>query len=424
MKLFYRVLMHLLMAIVVVLSGWAIVFYGGIMDEINDEVDDSLEDYSELIITRSLAGKELPSNDNGSNNQYYLTQVDASYALSKEAFFYRDSMIYIAEKGEREPARILNTIFKDKEGQYYELFVYTPAVDKADLREAIFRLLIGLLASLLVAILLINIWVFRRSMKPFYQLLEWLDKFRLGKKNEPLSIDTHTSEFRHLNEAVSRFAMHSEEMFEQQKLFIGNASHEIQTPLAVCKNRLEMLLEDETLSEHQMGEIVKTYETLEHVSKLNKSLLLLSKIDNSQFSDAKEINLNELLHRYVEDYQEVYDYQDIDLKVQEQGHFQVQMNETLAVVLVTNLLKNAFLHNIYKGIIRIEVTSSFIRFGNTGADTPLDGVRIFERFYQGNKKKEGSTGLGLALVDAICRQSQLQIRYRFAENMHWFEVLR
>ena len=82
MKLFYRVLMHLLMAIVVVLSGWAIVFYGGIMDEINDEVDDSLEDYSELIITRSLAGKELPSNDNGSNNQYYLTQVDASYALS------------------------------------------------------------------------------------------------------------------------------------------------------------------------------------------------------------------------------------------------------------------------------------------------------------------------------------------------------
>ena len=424
MKLFYRVLMHLLMAIVVVLSGWAIVFYGGIMDEINDEVDDSLEDYSELIITRSLAGKELPSNDNGSNNQYYLTQVDASYALSKESIFYRDSMIYIAEKGEREPARILNTIFKDKNGQYYELFVYTPAVDKADLREAIFHLLIGLLASLLVAILLINIWVFRRSMKPFYQLLEWLEKFRLGKKNEPLQIKTHTTEFRHLNEAVSRFAMHSEEMFEQQKLFIGNASHEIQTPLAVCKNRLEMLLEDETLSEHQMGEIVKTYQTLEHVSKLNKSLLLLSKIDNSQFSDAKEINLNELLHRYVEDYQEVYDYQDIDLKVQEQGNFQIQMNETLAVILVTNLLKNAFLHNIYKGIIRIEVTSSAIRFGNTGADTALDGVRIFERFYQGNKKKEGSTGLGLALVDAICRQCHLQIRYRFAENMHWFEVFR
>ena len=422
MKLFYRVLSHLLLSIMLVLIGWAVVFYGGIMDEINDEVDDSLEDYAELIIIRSLAGKQLPSNDNGSNNQYFLKQVDTSYALSREAISFRDSMIYIAEKGETEPARILTTIFKDKHEQYYELFVYTPNIEKKDLREAIFFQLVGLFVLLLVAILLINIWVFRRSMKPFYLLLGWLEKYRLGKKNEPLQIDTNTTEFQKLNEAVARFAVHSEDMFEQQKQFIGNASHEIQTPLAVCKNRLEMLMEDETLSEHQMGEIVKTYQTLEHVSKLNKSLLLLSKIDNSQFSDAKEINLNELIHRYVEDYQEVYDYQDIDLKVLEQGNFLVQMNETLAVVMVTNLLKNAFLHNIYKGVIRIEVTPSTIRFGNTGADTALDGARIFERFYQGNKKKEGSTGLGLAIVEAICRQCPLQIRYRFAENMHWFEV--
>lgn len=424
MKLFYRVLSHLLLSIMLVLIGWAVVFYGGIMDEINDEVDDSLEDYAELIIIRSLAGKQLPSNDNGSNNQYFLKQVDTSYALSREAISFRDSMIYIAEKGETEPARILTTIFKDKHDQYYELFVYTPNIEKKDLREAIFFQLVGLFVLLLVAILLINIWVFRRSMKPFYLLLGWLEKYRLGKKNEPLQIDTNTTEFQKLNEAVARFAVHSEDMFEQQKQFIGNASHEIQTPLAVCKNRLEMLMEDETLSEHQMGEIVKTYQTLEHVSKLNKSLLLLSKIDNSQFSDAKEINLNELIHRYVEDYQEVYDYQDIDLKVLEQGNFLVQMNETLAVVLVTNLLKNAFLHNIYKGVIRIEVTSSTIRFGNTGADTALDGARIFERFYQGNKKKEGSTGLGLAIVEAICRQCPLQIRYRFVENMHWFEISR
>ena len=105
MKLFYRVLSHLLLSIMLVLIGWAVVFYGGIMDEINDEVDDSLEDYAELIIIRSLAGKQLPSNDNGSNNQYFLKQVDTSYALSREAISFRDSMIYIAEKGETEPAR-------------------------------------------------------------------------------------------------------------------------------------------------------------------------------------------------------------------------------------------------------------------------------------------------------------------------------
>ena len=423
MKLFYRVLMHLLVGIVVILVGWAVVFYMGIMEEINDEVDDSLEDYTELIITRSLAGKELPAHDSGSNNQYYLREVEPSYALSRPAIFYRDSMVYISEKKETEPARILTTLFKDKEGTYFEVAVYTPSIEKKDLRQAIFQLLVGLFVSLLVAILLINIWVFRRSMRPFYRLVDWLDHSRLGKKNVPLENPTHTTEFRKLNEAVMRYATHSEEVFEQQKQFIGNASHELQTPLAICLNRLEMLMEDETLSEPQMEEILKTYQTLEYVSKLNKSLLLLSKIDNSQFVETSEVCINEVLHRYVDDYREVYDYRGIRLTVEEKGDFRIRMNETLAVVLVTNLLKNAFVHNIDKGEIRIVITSSGIRFGNTGSGEPLDGKRIFERFYQG-KKKEGSTGLGLAIVDAVCRQYQLRVSYSAVDGMHCFEISR
>ena len=422
MKLFYRVLIHLLAGIFVVLSAWAFVFYWGMIEEVNDEVDDSLEDYSELIIMRSLAGKDLPSNDNGSNNQYFLREVDAAYALSKESICYRDSMVYIDEKNESEPARILTTLFKDKDERFYELSVYTPSIEKRDLKESIFYLLIGLFVILLVIILLINIWVFHRSMKPFYQLLEWLEHYRLGKNNEKLSIETHTTEFRKLNEAVSRYVAHSEEVFEKQKQFIGNASHELQTPLAICQNRLEMLLEDETLGEQQMSEIMKTYQTLEYLSKLNKSLLLLSKIDNHQFSEEKEVCLNEVLHRYMDDYQEVYAYRDITLTVEEEGELYWNMNETLAVVLITNLLKNAFVHNINKGSIRIVVSSLGIRFGNTASGSALDASRVFDRFYQGSKKKEGSTGLGLAIVDAVCRHSSLKIRYRFEEDMHWFEV--
>ena len=422
MKLFYRVLIHLLSGIFVVLSAWAFVFYWGMIEEVNDEVDDSLEDYSELIIMRSLAGKDLPSNDNGSNNQYFLREVDAAYALSKESICYRDSMVYIDEKNETEPARILTTLFRDKDNRFYELSVYTPSIEKRDLKESIFYLLIGLFVILFVIILLINIWVFHRSMKPFYQLLEWLEHYRLGKNNEKLSIETHTTEFRKLNEAVSRYVAHSEEVFEKQKQFIGNASHELQTPLAICQNRLEMLLEDETLGEQQMSEIMKTYQTLEYLSKLNKSLLLLSKIDNHQFSEEKEVCLNEVLHRYMDDYQEVYAYRDITLTVEEEGELYWNMNETLAVVLITNLLKNAFVHNINKGSIRIVVSSSGIRFGNTASGSALDASRVFDRFYQGSKKKEGSTGLGLAIVDAVCRHSSLKIGYRFEEDMHWFEV--
>ena len=421
MKLFNRVLIHLLSGIFIILLGWAVFFYLGIMSEVNDEVDDSLEDYSELIITRSLAGKELPAHDSGSNNQYFLREVDESYVRSHQAISYRDSMIYIKEKNETEPARILTTLFKDKENRHYELSVFTPTIEKRDLQEAIFHLLIALFATLLIAILVINIWVFRRSMKPFYQLLNWLDKYRLGQENEPLDISTDTSEFRKLNETVKRYASHSEEIYRQQKLFIGNASHEIQTPLAVCQNRIEMLMEDESLSEEQLSELAKTYQTLEYVSKLNKSLLLLSKIDNSQFVDSANVCINELVHRYMDDYQEVYDYKEIQITLNEKENFHLQINETLATMLITNLLKNAYVHNNEHGTIQIEIGKDYITFSNSGDLQPLDEKRVFERFYQG-KKKEGTTGLGLAIVAAICRQCSLAVSYRFVNNRHEFHV--
>ena len=147
MKLFYRVLINLLSGIFIVLLGWAVVFYMGMMAEINDEVDDSLEDYTELIIIRSLAGKDLPSNDSGSNNQYFLKEVSSSYVLSRPAIHYRDTMVYIAEKGETEPARILTTLFKNQDGQHFELSVYTPTIEKRDLKVAIFYLLVGLFTT-------------------------------------------------------------------------------------------------------------------------------------------------------------------------------------------------------------------------------------------------------------------------------------
>lgn len=421
MKLFNQVFKPFFWGIIVVLTGWAVFFYVGMMTEINDEVDDSLEDYSELIIIRSLAGQKLPQDDNGTNNQYFLREVTEDYAVSHSGIIYKDSMVYIREKKETEPARILTTIFKDRNDRYHELSVYTPTIEKADLKSSILYLLIVLLVSLLIVVLLIYVWVFRYSMRPFYRLLEWLDRYRLGARNVPLDNPTKTTEFQKMNEAVNRFASHSEEVFEQQKLFIGNASHEIQTPLAVCMNRLEMLLEDETLTEEQVKEIVKTYQTLEYVTKLNKSLLLLSKIDNSQFVEEKMIDFNELVNRYLEDYQDVFLYKSINVKVTGTGIFKVRMNEVLATILVTNLLKNAFIHNVMGGSIHVAMNSGYISFRNTCEDGPLDEKNIFKRFYQGHKK-EGSTGLGLALVDAVCRHSRLNIGYMYVDGWHEFKL--
>ena len=411
------------MGVIVVLTAWAALFYVAMVDEINDEVDDTLEDYSDLIITRSLAGKELPSKDIGSNNQYYLREVDDAYAVSRNQISYTDSMVYIAEKNETEPARILTTIFRNEAGQYFELVVSIPTIEKKDLIEAIFYLVLTLYVALLLAIILINVWVFRKSMKPLYVLLRWLEDNRLGRKRTELRNPTNVTEFCQLNDAVNAYASHSEEVFEQQKQFIGNASHETQTPLAICRNRIELLMEDESLKEEQIDELAKTLQTLEHVTRLNKSLLLLSKIDNNQFGEETHVVMNDVLKHFLEDYKDVYEYRNIDVDMTEEGQFEVDMNEMLATMLVTNLLKNAFVHNADGGKIKVSFSSDAMEFSNTGDDAPLDPQRIFDRFYQG-KKREGSTGLGLAIAHSICQQSGLQIKYEYRDGMHCFRVSR
>ncbi|WP_418830492.1 sensor histidine kinase [Phocaeicola sp.] len=422
MKLFHLVLWRISLALIVVLSLWAGFFYMKIVDEVNDEVDDTLEDYSEELIIRALSGEDMPASSNGSNNQYYLYEVSESYAMTHPQITYRDEMVFITEKDETEPARVLMTIFRTDDDRYMELVVYTPTIEKLDLLRAIFWWIVFLYILLLLIILLINVWVFRKNMKPLYTLLKWLDGYQLGNKNTPLENITQITEFRRLNTAAIAYAERSEKLFEQQKLFIGNASHEMQTPLAICRNRLEMLMEDENLTEQQLNELMKTHQTLENLTRMNRSLLLLCKIENGQFADTHPVCLNEVLSRYLEDYKEVYAYRNISVTIEDSGKFCVDMNDSLVSVLVTNLLKNAFVHNMDGGFIHIRITPSLFEISNKG-DKALDSERIFERFYQG-RKKEGSTGLGLALVDSICKSNRLQIIYAYTEGRHLFTITR
>lgn len=420
MKLFHLVLWRISLALIVVLTVWAGFFYMAVVEEVNDEVDDTLEDYSEGLIIRALSGEDMPTASNGSNNQYYLYEVSESYAASHPQITYRDEMVFITEKSETEPARVLITIFRTEDERYMELVVYTPTIEKLDLLRAILGWIIFLYVLLLLIILSINIWVFRKNMKPLYVLLKWLDSSQLGKKNEPLENTTKITEFRKLNAATMAFAERGEKLFEQQKTFIGNASHEMQTPLAICRNRLEMLMEDETLTEHQLNELIKTHQTLENLTRMNRSLLLLCKIENGRFADTRSVCLNDILTHYLDDYKEVYAYRNITVTVTTDSSFCVEMNDSLVSVLVTNLLKNSFVHNIDGGFIYIKITANTFEISNTG-EKPLDRERIFERFYQG-QKKEGSTGLGLALVDSICKANHLKIDYTYVENRHIFTI--
>ena len=427
MKLLHTISLRLLALTTVVLAFWSLFFYFEMMNEINDEVDDTLEDYAEAIIIRSLAGEEIPTTSIGSNNQFFQRPVSTDYALQTEHIRYADRDVFIHEKQEFEPARVLTYIYQNDAGQYYELEVSTPHIEKDDLRGTIFYSILSLFVALLLSILAINVFSIHRTMRPLRRLLKWVENFQIGKKNQALDNPTRIQEFAQLNKTVEESMMRSQKLFERQKNFLGMASHELQTPIAATMNRLESILDEETLSEKQTGDLLKAIHSLENMSQLNRSLLMFSKIENGQFNDTQGIDFMKLAEEILPELQIVYRSRKIKVEIHSEAPFVRLIDPTLARMMLTNLLKNAFFHNKIGGNLVVTSRSNDFTISNDGQQ-PLDANRIFEPFYreQSDKNHDNqewtSTGIGLALVHTICKQSNLQINYSFEESRHRFQI--
>lgn len=148
MKLIYRVVIRLSISLSIILTIWAGLFYAAMIDELNDEIDDSLDDYSELIMARFLAGESIPTVSTNSNNQYYLKEISREEALNRRRVRYIDTMVYLPLKKETEPARVRSAVYHKGMGEkYYRLDVYTPTVEKHDLKESILSWIIFLYMS-------------------------------------------------------------------------------------------------------------------------------------------------------------------------------------------------------------------------------------------------------------------------------------
>ena len=423
MRLLHVINLRLTAVTAILLVFWSVFFYITITREINDELDDSLENYAELIIRRKLRGEALPDHSSGSNNQYYIKPVSRQEALRHDVIRYRNVQVYVSEAGEHEPARVISYTFRTGQGQYYQLEVFTPTIEQDDLKESILWSMLILYVCILSSILLINVWGIRYSMRPLRTLLQWLDRYRLNGPNAPLRNPTRIVEFERLNQVVTSAMQRNEEVYRQQRLFIGNASHELQTPLAAALGRIEMMLEDDSLSEHQMGELIKLQRTLTRLSKVNRSLLMLTKIDNGQYAQPAQVDMGQRLSQLIDDYESAYGSRHLQVQVSSQEPLVLQINEALVDTLLANLLKNAFVHNVQGGSIRITITRDSLTLANPGTPHPLDKRLIFTPFYH-TPDSPSSTGLGLALVKAICQQCQLHLSYRFEFPYHCFEISR
>lgn len=421
MKLIHYTLRNLFIPLLAVFTAWACVFYLLILHEINDETNDSLENYKELIIRSVLADSTLLKDHVDLMTRYYIREVPAEEArLDKDEFY--DATVYIDMEMEDEPVRVLRTYFMTDTSTYYELTIQISTVEKEDMIETILWSMAILYLSLVGCILLVIHLAFRKSFKPLYKLLSWLKNFQVGKPSAPLAISTPVEEFGILTETVRESTRRTNELYNKQKQFVENASHELQTPLAICMNKLELLSENPDCTEQQFKEIAVLHQALNGIIRLNKSLLLLSRIDNKQFPDTQDLCLNHLVKDLAQDFCEMYEHKAIHVGFEEKEPLVCTMNESLASTLIANLIKNAFVHNYEEGTVVLSLDRRAFTIANTSRSDRLDTDSLFNRFSRQTEQKE-STGLGLAIVKSICDLYALPISYTYEKEMHRFRLV-
>ena len=297
-----------------------------------------------------------------------------------------------------------------------------PIVEQDDLSKALLWNVVGLYILVLLSIIVVNKIVLKKLWTPFYQFLWQLKNYRIGKSEPLLLSNTSIKEFVDLQQAVVVMNRHSLTAYIRQKEFIENASHELQTPLAIACNKLELLLEGEHLSSDQASRITETYQLLQRLTKLNKSLLLLSQIDNKQKYGEDEICLNDLIHNYLDELSDFIGYKNIQVSIISNEQLLVRMDLLHASTLVSNLIRNAINHNIQDGQIEISVAKNQLLIANTGKSSPLDADAIFNRFHKDPGSTTGS-GLGLAIAKAIAVLYKADLQYRFDSGRHIFLII-
>src|SRR5690606_38800892 len=195
--------------------------------------------------------------------------------------------------------RMLKSAF-GRRGAFYEIQVITSMVEEDDLLANLFFSLIFLYLGLMVSIVILNHYLLKKTWLPFYQILDWLQTFRLDKPVPIKKFDTKIEEFSLLNESVKKLIERNTAVYDDQKQFIENASHELQTPLGISLNKLELLVENFEHDPENLAIIASVMNNLLRMTQLNKSLLLLSKINNKQFSESPEVDFNTLVAQVIE----------------------------------------------------------------------------------------------------------------------------
>ncbi len=387
----------------------SITIYFTLKKIISKKQDERLEFYKELIARKIKYENPLP-----------IFEVDdyKSDSLVKDTLYFKDTLFYMVVNGveKHEKYRQLTSI-ENLPGKTVKIITRDSLVKNQD-----FILIITISVAIVILLLMITVYfvntiTMRNAWDPFNKNLEILKSFSV-ENNQPIYLkDTNIDEFKELNTSLEKLTKKINSDYSNLKEFTENASHEMQTPLAIMQSKAEMLMQSEDLSRKNLQQIKAIYLAAQRLSKLNKTLLLLAKIDNQQYKNKETIDINEAVERQLEIFEDFIDNKKLELNKKSTLNTKIEANPMLFDMIISNLISNAIKHNIVHGNIDILTTDLFISISNSGDQPKLNSTTLFERFKK-ESNASNSFGLGLAIVKKICDNYHWKINHSFIENQH------
>jgi signal transduction histidine kinase len=333
----------------------------------------------------------------------------------------RDTSVYYPNPKKTLPFKILTSQLQSNQKNY----LVTTYVSEREISHLIIKVFIteaAILLLLLIAIVVLNLKSSRRLWRPFFSTMEKINNYDITYSSSlALPGETGTREFDELNKTVTGMISNVNTSYLNQKQFVENASHEMQTPLAIIRSKLELLINQPDLTEKNASLLGDITDANNRLSQMNRTLLLLAKIENNQFPETEEIDFSDLLNKIIQDFKNHYEnFPGITITV-ESGVI-VSANRSLIEILISNLVKNAVVHNLSDGKINVTLSQSHLLIENTGPALTTSPDDLFERFKKGSHETK-TTGLGLALVKQICNLYHFTAWYNYESEWHRVAVI-
>lgn len=416
-KLLHKTQRIYLYILIVLFTVTAPLFYFFIQKLYLQEIDETLILSKSEFLDKSIS--ELTVKDISVWNKFNSRiQIQQPKKPIKDTLF--NQLYYNQIEHEDELFRELNSPIRI-EGKSYTLSIKTSLLESDDMITGVALFFVIILIILFTTILFINKLLSTRMWKPFYQTLQQIEKFEIDKHHKTDLPNSDIIEFNQINKSIENLIERSIAIYINQREFVENAAHELQTPIAVFKAKLDDLMQRSDITNGQAEVLSSLNDTIIRMNRLNKNLLLLSKLDKQSYSETETFSVKELIEKNMAFFIEQAGRKFITMQTDFQTDFTLNTNKGLTEIMLNNLLLNAISHNIQNGTVCVSLTNKTLSVSNTGTNQKLSTEKLFSRFSKINPSGKGN-GLGLAIVKKICDLNNWQVAYNSSEEKHFFSV--